>query len=199
MPEADAVWKMKRGLSASCFFQAGSIVIRTVAFNRGSVAFFESSRVTPIYCHAQHCPVVQHAHVLVARRSLKPQVLVRFQVGQPTFAQSRVGSTRAACNAGSSSRIDGRPSATGRCEHQLRDPWAIFSFIPYAPVAQQNQSGWLRTRRSQVQFLPGAPAEGSFAGSSFLFPHVAQPEEALRSERRGCGCKSCRGDPFSLP
>jgi hypothetical protein len=41
-----------------------------------------------------------------------------------------------------------------------------FQVTTYAPVAQQNESGWLRTRRSQVQVLPGAP----FAAVRSTFP-----------------------------
>jgi hypothetical protein len=56
----------------------------------------------------------------------------------------------------------------------------------HAPVAQQPQSGRLRTGGSQVQFLPGVP-----------FPPRRSPTaETLRSERRQCGCESCRRDHF---
>ena len=51
------------------------------------------------------------------------------------------------------SRINGRPSAKGRCEQQLRGPWANL----FSSRSAADQRGSLRTRRSQVQVLPGAP------------------------------------------
>jgi hypothetical protein len=133
-----------------------------------SGCFARSDRVTPLLlpstanCPPQECPVVQHARVIVARRILTPQILVRNQVGQPISPRTRIE----IFNAGPA------PEQTAdllQQEGRSAAPWPVGDHFP-APVAQQ-QSSSLRTSRSQVQILPWGP---------FSRHQFSQPQSSTR-------------------
>ena len=63
--------------------------------------------------------------------------------------------------------------------------WKSLTRHHFAHVVQR-RDGALKTRTVPVRIRPWAP------------PRVAQSEEAFRSNRKGCRCKSCHADQFAL-